>query len=120
MKFLFHITCALFLSASMRAQSPLLTASPESYTYPGPVLTTNPPSHTQALQPRSVQVSIKLQDPPLVTLLGENAKQNGISMNEDAQRAYLAQLRQKQDAVMAEAATLGGVELGRVSKGHNA
>ncbi len=41
-------------------------------------------------------------------------------MTADQQRAYLAQLAQKQDAVMSQVKSLGGVELGRVSKGHNA
>jgi subtilisin family serine protease len=67
-----------------------------------------------------VQVGIKLQDPPLVVAVGPNAKQNGIPMTAAQQQAYLAQLKQKQDAVMAQVTALGGVELGRVSKGHNA
>ncbi len=67
-----------------------------------------------------VQVGIKLQDPPLVVAVGANAKQNGITMTADQQRAYLAQLKQKQDAVMSQVASMGGVELGRVSKAHNA
>jgi subtilisin family serine protease len=67
-----------------------------------------------------VQVGIKLQDPPLVVAVGANAKQKGIAMTADQQRAYLAQLTQKQNAVMSQVKALGGVELGRVSKGHNA
>ena len=67
-----------------------------------------------------VELVIKLQDAPLVVAVGANAKQNGISMTADQQRAYLAQLKQKQDAVMSQVRSLGGVELGRVSKGHNA
>jgi subtilisin family serine protease len=67
-----------------------------------------------------VQVGIKLQDPPLVVEVGANAKQNGIAMTAAQQIAYLAQLAQKQNAVMAQVKALGGVELGRVSKGHNA
>lgn len=67
-----------------------------------------------------VQVGIKLQDPPLVVEVGVNAKQNGIAMTAAQQVAYLAQLAQKQNAVIAQVKALGGVELGRVSKGHNA
>ena len=52
--------------------------------------------------------------------VGVNAKQNGIAMTAAQQVAYLAQLAQKQNAVMAQVKALGGVELGRVSKGHNA
>ena len=67
-----------------------------------------------------VQLAVKLQDPPLVVAVGANAKQNGIKMTAAQQQAYLAQLKAKQDAVMSQIASLGGVELGRVSKGHNA
>jgi len=68
----------------------------------------------------TVQVAVKLQDPPLVVAVGANAKQNGIQMTAAQQIAYLAQLKQKQDAVMSQIRSAGGVELGRVSKGHNA
>lgn len=67
-----------------------------------------------------VQVAVKLQDPPLVVEVGANAKQHGITMTAAQQQAYLAQLKQKQDAVMAQIRSLGGVELARVSKSHNA
>ena len=68
----------------------------------------------------TVQVGIKLSDPPLVAEVGANTKQTGITMTAAQQQAYLAQLSQKQDAVMAAVKSMGGVELGRVSKGHNA
>ncbi len=68
----------------------------------------------------TVQVGIKLQTPPLVVAVGANAKQNGITMSPAQQRAYLAQLAQQQNAVMSQVSSLGGIELGRVSKGHNA
>ena len=67
-----------------------------------------------------MQVAVKLQDPPLVVAVGANAKQLGIAMSDTQQRAYLAALKQKQDAVMSQIAGMGGTELGRVSKGHNA
>jgi len=68
----------------------------------------------------TMQVAVKLSDPPLVVAVGANAKQNGIKMTAAQQQAYLAQLKSKQDAIMAQIAGMGGVELGRVSKGHNA
>ncbi len=67
-----------------------------------------------------VDLIVKLQDAPLVVAVGANAKQKGITMTAGQQRAYLAQLNQKQDAVMAQIRSLGGIELGRVNKGHNA
>ena len=74
----------------------------------------------QSVMQGQVQLAIKLQDPPLVVAVGANAKQNGITMTASQQQAYLAQLKQKQDALMSQIKSLGGVELGRVSKGHNA
>jgi subtilisin family serine protease len=65
-------------------------------------------------------VAVKLSDPPLVVQVGANAKQTGIKMTAAQQQAYLAQLKQKQDNVMAQVRTLGGTEIGRVSKSHNA
>src|SRR3974390_3099145 len=67
-----------------------------------------------------VQVAVKLSDPPLVVQVGANAKQTGIKMTAAQQQAYLAQLKQKQDAVMSQVRTMGGTEIGRVSKSHNA
>lgn len=67
-----------------------------------------------------VQVAVKLQDPPLVVEVGANAKQHGIAMTAAQQQAYLSQLKAKQDAVMAQISGLGGVELARLGKSHNA
>jgi minor extracellular serine protease Vpr len=67
-----------------------------------------------------VQVIIRLSDPSLATALGPNAKRNGIPWSGNQQRAYLAQLKSKQDAVMAQVRAMGGTELARVSKAHNA
>jgi subtilisin family serine protease len=78
------------------------------------------PSMTSAPLTGIVQLGIKLSDPPLVVAVGANAKQNGTTMTAAQQQAYLASLKQKQDAVMAQISSLGGTELGRVSKAHNA
>ena len=67
-----------------------------------------------------VQVIIRLSDPSLATALGPNAKRTGIPWSGDQQRAYLAQLKSKQDAVIAQVTAMGGTELARVSKAHNA
>src|SRR3984957_10135640 len=90
------------------------------YAYTGPVTAARGPAVSGKALTGRVQVGIKLQDPPLVVAVGVNAKQNGIAMTAAQQMAYLAQIKQKQDAVMAQVAALGGVELGRVSKAHNA
>jgi subtilisin family serine protease len=78
------------------------------------------PANTGGAVKGIVQVAVKLQDPPLVVVAGVNAKQLGIAMSDNQQRAYLAAIKQKQDAVMSQIAAMGGTELGRVSKGHNA
>ena len=115
------VTTSLVLYSSVFAQtrSPA-TPDVSSSAYTGTIVTApySPPS--QSTLTGQVQLAIKLQDPPLVVAVGANARQNGITMTADQQRAYLAQLKQKQDAVMATIRALGGVELGRVSKGHNA
>ena len=111
-------TALLCSSAIAQIHSPAVDVS--SSAYQGAITTVRyaPPAQSTLTGP--VQVTIKLQDPPLVVAVGANAKQNGIKMTAAQQQAYLAMLKQKQDAVMSQVRSLGGVELGRVSLGHNA
>ena len=116
---IFMAAGAIFSLAVAQTRSPV-KPDVSSLTYRGPIT-----SHPYSRPPQStltgiVQLAIKLQDPPLVVAVGANAKQTGIKMTADQQRAYLAQLKQKQDTVMTTVRSLGGVELGRVSKSHNA
>ncbi|MEP7182722.1 MAG: S8 family serine peptidase [Betaproteobacteria bacterium] len=67
-----------------------------------------------------VQIIIRLSDMPLAVAMGPNAKRNGTMWSADRQRAYLAQLKARQDAVMASVGALGGQEIARMSKAHNA
>ncbi|MEJ7669951.1 MAG: S8 family serine peptidase [Casimicrobiaceae bacterium] len=67
-----------------------------------------------------VQIIVRLTDPPLAVVLGPHAKRVGARLSEDQQRAYVQQLHAKQDALMAQIRALGGVELARFSKAHNA
>ncbi|MGH9664843.1 MAG: S8 family serine peptidase, partial [Bryobacteraceae bacterium] len=119
--FLKIASCGATLLAAGLAQtrSPIAAPNLSSAIYTGPISSVAPPSPSHHVTGRA-QVAIKLQDPPLAVAVGANAKQTGIAMTAAQQRAYLTQLRQKQDAVMSQVASLGGVELGRVSKGHNA
>ncbi len=117
-------TClgVVLLQVPAVAQSRPHVAAPgnlSNYVYSGSV-STAPASAHPSVPTGLVTVGIKLQDPPLVVAVGANAKQNGIKMTAAQQQAYLAQLKQKQDAVMSQVRSFGGVELGRVSKGHNA
>ena len=115
------LTAAAAISSAAIAQTQA-PAAPDvtSSAYAGTVMTAPYSPPAQSTLTGQVQLAIKLQDPPLVVAVGANAKQNGITMTADQQRAYLAQLKQKQDAVMSQVRVLGGVELGRVSKAHNA
>jgi subtilisin family serine protease len=110
-----------FSQSTTRIQTPVDLSS---YVYTGNRNVTAAPASrrfSKALaQKGQVQVIVRLQDPPLVVALGPNAKQNGIKMTADQQRAYLANLTQKQNALMTRIQAQGGRELGRVAKGHNA
>jgi subtilisin family serine protease len=68
----------------------------------------------------NVQVVVRLTDQPLALAVGPNAKRQGSSMTLDQRRAYMAMLKQKQDALALQVKALGGIETARVSKVHNA
>src|SRR5260370_5145305 len=67
-----------------------------------------------------IQVVVKLADLSLAEAYGKNAKKLGGNLNASQQRDYLAQLAQKQDAISVQIRNLGGRELGRLTKAHNA
>lgn len=119
----FTLSLAVLLQAAAIAQTKSsaparVDASP--YRFNGPVSQTAKAPRSANTTTGTIAVAVKLQDAPLVVAVGANAKQNGIKMTAAQQRAYLAQLKAKQDAVMAQVRSMGGVELGRVSKAHNA
>ena len=84
----------------------------------GPVAVEVDPQLVQA--GGEVEVWVQLLDAPLAVANGRNAKQLGGKLNPAQQRSYLRQLAQKQDALMSQIRALGGRELGRVGKAHNA
>jgi subtilisin family serine protease len=65
-----------------------------------------------------VEVIVRLTDAPLAAVAGN--KRTGLTMTAAQQRAYLATLAQKQSTVMAQIRALGGVEIVRLAKAHNA
>lgn len=67
-----------------------------------------------------VQVVVQLTGAPLAVAHGANAKQFGGRLNPAQQRDYLNQLAQRQDALMSQIQSVGGRELGRLSKALNA
>lgn len=68
----------------------------------------------------AIQVVVQLSDPSLAAAVGRNGKQTGGRLNPGQQRAYLDQLTQKQEALLAQIRNMGGRDVGRVSKAHNA
>jgi subtilisin family serine protease len=67
-----------------------------------------------------IHVAVRLVDPPLAVTNGPNSHRVGGRLSPDAQRAYVARLHRAQDDVIAQLVGLGGRELGRVTKAHNA
>jgi subtilisin family serine protease len=115
--FLFFVLGAVGIAQKSNVTYP---GNISGYTYTGPITAAKPPAVNGKNLTGKVQVAIKLQDAPLVVAVGVNAKQNGITMTAAQQIAYLASINQKQNVVMQQVAAMGGVELGRVSKAHNA
>lgn len=71
-------------------------------------------------QTGTVQVAVRLTDPPLAQALAMNAKKTGGGMTLAQRQAYMASLKSKQDALMGQIQALGGKELGRLGKAYNA
>lgn len=71
-------------------------------------------------QTGSLEVWVDLVGDPLAVAQGPNAKRRGWRLNAAQQRDYLRMLSQRQDELMSQVRTLGGRELGRVSKAKNA
>ena len=67
-----------------------------------------------------VDVWVDLTGPPLAAAVGLHAKQKGSKLNPGQQRAHLQQLAQAQDSLMGQIRGVGGRELARVAKAHNA
>src|SRR2546427_4234460 len=68
---------------------------------------------------RDIQIVVKLADPSLAKARGKNAKKLGGNLDAGQQRQYVAQLAQKQDALLAQIRNLGGREVARLTKAHN-
>jgi subtilisin family serine protease len=68
----------------------------------------------------SVDIVVRLSDPPLAALTPANAKRTGAWLTRAQQQAVLVNLKTKQDATVAAARSLGGYELARVSRALNA
>jgi subtilisin family serine protease len=80
--------------------------------------TAQPPARAKLSGTR--RVILRLSDAPLVVAMGANAKRTGGSMTLAQRQAYMATLKAKQDALVAQVKALGGTELARLGKGYNA
>jgi subtilisin family serine protease len=67
-----------------------------------------------------VQVVVQLDDPPLALMHADNVKGTGAWLSRARQRQHLNTLKGKHDALVSTARSLGGSELGRLSKALNA
>jgi minor extracellular serine protease Vpr len=113
---LFTVVCGCLCSSAFGQSTPAEVSNVQS-------VTDTAAKAGPRLQPRTggdVQVIVRLTDPPLAAVVGENAKRTGIQMSSAEQRAYVAQLHRAQDSVMQTIAAYGGRELARVSRAHNA
>jgi subtilisin family serine protease len=72
------------------------------------------------LKSSQVQVWVKLVDAPLIAAVGPGTKKGGALLDGGQQRAYVQQLKQKQDSLMSQIRNMGGSEIARVNKAHNA
>src|ERR1035441_2229602 len=92
------LIAATVISSAAIAQT-YSPAAPDvsSSAYTGAIVTAPYAPPSQSTLTGQVQLAVKLQAPPLVVAVGANAKQNGITMTADQQRASLAGLKKKQD-----------------------
>ncbi|MDP1899084.1 MAG: S8 family serine peptidase [Rubrivivax sp.] len=114
---------ALLLGALLAAYGASIAQTAVSYSasalaLPAPVTGTQPSKLQQ--QTGQVQVAVRLADAPLAIAVGANAKRLGSTMTLAQRQAYMASIKSKQDALMAQIRALGGTELARVGKAYNA
>lgn len=105
------------LSTAVVAQTPLPNSA-AALALPSPQ--TQERSSLLRQQTGTVQVVVRLSDPPLAQALAMNAKRSGGGMTLAQRQAYMASLKSKQDALMSQIRALGGQELGRVGKAYSA
>jgi subtilisin family serine protease len=118
---------------ALASATALAATVPAKLALPEPVTSTAPSRLTQLQAQRpsridpalagaqgTVEVWVKLNRAPLAAAQGENAKTRGGLLSKAERQGYLATLNADHDAVSAAARRLGGEELARVSRAHNA
>lgn len=68
----------------------------------------------------TVEVWVKLSSPSVAAVNGDNAKTRGAFLSKAQRNAHAESIDREQDALVAAVRSLGGQELGRVNKAHNA
>jgi minor extracellular serine protease Vpr len=119
----------LTLCITLAAAGRTLAVDPSELALPGGATTTTQPRFSSGARKIAsglasatgpVEVWVKLSRPSLVEANGANAKTRGGLLTRGERRAHLDGIARDQDALASGARSLGGVELGRVSKAHNA
>lgn len=115
---------ALTLGAILAVQGTVVAQTPlpndiASLMLPGTVTVDQQPSRLRQ-QTGTIQVAVRLADQPLALAVGANAKRVGSKMTLSQRQAYMASIKSKQDALMAQIRSLGGAELARLGKAYNA
>jgi hypothetical protein len=108
------LLAAVGIGAAAQAQAQGLASASALAMPGGPVTVTAPRVNPSA----NVTLYVRLSDAPLAAVAGH--KKLGMKMTADQQRAYAAQLRQKQAAVMAQVQALGGTQLASLVNASNA
>lgn len=113
----------LFLVLTLALAWPINAAAPAQGTSglalpDGPVSATVDSRLADATGP--TEIVVRLSSASLAEAQGRDAKRQGGRLNRDQQRDYLRQLQREQDALLSQARSLGGRELGRMSKALNA
>lgn len=112
------LACATLAACSQLAAQTAVPAVDPGLVLAAPDTTASPRPERVLTGP--VQVAVRLTDAPLALAVGANAKRLGTSMTLAQRQAYVASLKSKQDAVMSQITSLGGTEVGRLSKVYNA
>jgi subtilisin family serine protease len=113
------LVCTAFIPAAVRAQQLPAPDVSELVLAPGDI---DPSSRIapQLLKANgTVTVWVQLQESPLAAAEAD-AEDIGLPLTREAQRAHLAKLNDQDDELSLTARSLGGEELGRVSRAHNA
>jgi len=127
-------TATLALALALVAAGAARAADPSRLALPGGPVTMDAPQRITALRALSpsridpslagaqgtVEVWVKLSAPSVAAANGDAAKTRGGRLTREQRQAYQAGLERDHDALSATARALGGRELGRVSKAHNA